>query len=412
MKNQLTAVAYKVSPELSRIIIFTCVGLLVFMAFDFQYPSLFRTKKALTDFDVFYISGKMFWDGALNQAYHYKNLFEAQQKLYGASTFMVWSYPPQFNFITAALAVLPAGLAYFTFTGLTFASYLLTIKSISSGYFGSVILAIFPAIILNIRSGQNGFLTGTIVGLFFLAFMKRKAVAGLPLGLMIIKPHLAVGIAVLSLISKRWSTLGVALLTVTLTLIASTIVFGPSIWLAFAEGMKDTSRLLALGAYPLFRMTSIYATLHEFGVPSTIALIIQLLTAVAACSTIAISYIKLKNPRHIVGITATASLYISPYSFDYDLTLLGISAAALLPYIASRAKPIEIFVLFFLSWAACGWGLVQSTLIGDKYTNIETTHTDPVYALSSIALILLTMLTLHILLRGRLQELSATRLLN
>lgn len=407
MKNQLTAAAYKVSPELSRVLIIGCVGFLVLMAFDFQYPSLFRAEKAITDFDAFYIAGKMFWDGTLNQAYNYKDFFEAQQKLYGTNTVMVWSYPPQFNFITAALAVLPAGLAYFTFIGLTFASYLLTIKSISSDYLGSVILAIFPAILINIRSGQNGFLTGTIVGLFCLAFMKRKAVAGLPLGLMIIKPHLAAGIAVLSLISKRWSTLGVALLTVALTLIVSTIIFGPGIWLAFAEGVKDASRLLALGAFPSFRMTSIYATLHEFGVPSTIALIIQLLIALAACSTIAISYIKLKNPRHIIGMTATASLYISPYSYDYDLTLLGIAVAALLPYIASRAKPIEMSVLFFLSWAACGWGLVQSTLTGNKYTNIEATHTDPIYALSSIALILLTMLTLHILLRGRLQEPSA-----
>jgi hypothetical protein len=405
MKDQITAIACKISPELSRLIVFICMGLLVFTAFDFQYAKIFREERILTDFDAFYLSGRMFWDGTIDKAYNYKEFFEAQKKLYDASSFMPWSYPPQFDLITAGLSTLPIGLAYLVFSGMTMALYFFVIRLISPGYLGSVLLVVFPAVIINIRSGQNGFLTGAIAGLFFLTFMRRSSLAGIPLGLMIIKPHLAVGMTVLTLVSKRWSIVGGAALTVIISTILATIILGSSIWLAFAEGIKATSYFLELGAYPMFRMSSVYATLHKFGIPPTTALAIQLFVAAIACSAIVIAFINIKSLKSLIGVTAIASLFVSPYNYDYDLTLLGLAAAALLPDIATRARPFEIFPLLLLSWISCGWGLLISGLAEKREVEYEIIYIDPSYALSSIALVLLTVWTLHIIKRSpRTQE--------
>lgn len=399
MKDKMTTITCKVSPELTRVIIFICVVFLVFMAFDFQNPTLFRKNKTLTDFDAFYASGRMFWDGTIDKAYNYQEFFEAQKSLYGTNGSMLWSYPPQFNLITAMLSTLPAGLAYLMFSGMTLALYLFVIRLISPGYLGSVLLVIFPAVLVNIRTGQNGFLTGAIAGLFFLAFMKRRAVAGIPLGMMIIKPHLAIGMTMLTLARKRWSVVGGAILTVVITTIVATLVLGSSIWIAFAESVKTTSYFLEAGVFPLFRMTSIYATLHKFGVPPATALAIQIFVALIACSAIVIACSKVKSPKNLIGITAIASLFVSPYNFDYDLTFLGIAAAALLPDIAARAKPFEIFSLLSLSWFSCGWGFLETWRAEKKYVDFEVIFIGPTYAFSSIALVLLTAWALHIIKR-------------
>jgi hypothetical protein len=368
------------------------------MAFDFQTPPLFRKEKILSDFDAFYVSGRMFWDGTIDKAYNYQEFSEAQKSLYGTDG-MLWLYPPQFSFITAMLATLPAGLAYLMFSGMTLALYLFVIRLISPGYLGSVLLVIFPTVILNIKIGQNGFLTGAIAGLFFLAFMKRRAVAGIPLGMMIIKPHLAIGMTMLTLARKRWSVVGGATLTVVITTIVATIVLGSSIWVAFAESVKTTSYFLEMGIFPLNRMTSIYATLHKFGVPPATALAIQIFVAIIACSAIVIACSKVKSQKNLIGITAIASLFISPYNFDYDLTFLGVAAAALLPDIAARAKPFEIFTLLLLSWFSCGWGGLETWRAGVKDVDFEVIPIGPSYALSSIALVLLTVWALYIIKR-------------
>ena len=399
MKDKITTITCKVSPELTRLIIFICAVFLVLMAFDFQNPTLFRKEKVLMDFDAFYASGRMFWDGTINKAYDYQAFFEAQKSLYDTNGTMLWLYPPQFNLITAMLSTLPAGLAYLMFSGITLALYIFVIRLISPGYLGSVLLVIFPAILVNIRNGQNGFLIGAIAGLFFLAFMKCRAVAGIPLGMMIIKPHLAIGMTVLTLARKRWSVVGCAILTVVITTIVTTLVLGSSIWIAFAESVKTTSYFLEMGGFPLFRMTSIYATLHKFGVPPATALAIQIVVAIIACLAIVIACSKVKSQKNLIGITAIASLFVSPYNYDYDLTLLGIATAALLPDIATRAKPFEIFSLLSLSWFSCGWGFLETWRADLRDMDSEVIPIGPTYALSSIALVLLTAWALHIIKR-------------
>src|SRR5690606_10384775 len=137
-----------------------------------------------------------------------------------------------------ALASIPVGISYLLFISASFIFYLLILRRISGDYLSGVLIAILPVVILMMRTGQNGFLTGALVGWFLLAFAERRYSAGVPLGLMVIKPHLAAGIALLALLGKRWMAMVVAAVIVLVSLAAATMAFGLAIWPAFLGGVR------------------------------------------------------------------------------------------------------------------------------------------------------------------------------
>ncbi len=238
----------------------------------FQAPALLGQEKALTDFDVFYIAGTMENHGQANETYNISDTLAAQQSITGTQSLMPWTYPPPYLLLVGVLARMPVGLAYLLFTASSFAFYLLVLRRIAGDHLTGVLIAILPTVLITIRTGQNGFLTGGLVGCFLLAFMRDRTIAGVPLGLMVLKPHLAGGLALLSLLKRRWTVIATATVIVVISLAISTGVFGPGIWVAFLHGAREAGRFLLGGAYPLFRMSSIYAAVRSFGVPASLAL--------------------------------------------------------------------------------------------------------------------------------------------
>jgi hypothetical protein len=203
--------------------------LMLVSAILFQAPELLGKAKELTDFDAFNISGRLALEGKADQAYSAQLLFEAQKRMIGQSAFMPWTYPPQFTVIAMGLAIPPVGLAYCLFTGLTLALYVLVLSRIAGPLLPGVVVAMLMTFVILIRTGQNGFLTGALIGWFLLAFEQRKASAGVPLGLMVIKPHLAAGIALLGLLGKRFAALAIAAVVVVATSILAAAILGSGI---------------------------------------------------------------------------------------------------------------------------------------------------------------------------------------
>jgi len=299
----------------------------------------------------------MFWTGSLESAYNSASMIKMQMQFSGINNFSPWTYPPQFDLIAALLALAPEGLAYFIFTTLTFIFYVCILRFLAREYFDIAILAIAPALFVSIKGGQNGFLTGALVGLFCLTFIRDRLRAGLPLGFMVIKPHLAVGMAVLALVNKRWGVLAMAALVVGLTSLLATVVFGYHIWPAFIGGVGESAQFLKEGRYPFYRMTSVYALCMTFDLSPGHALLIQIIAALTACCVIYYACAKGWRSEHMLGIAVLSSLFISPYIYDYDLPIFGIAIALLMPSIIANASQPEKVILLGCSWTACGWGL-------------------------------------------------------
>lgn len=136
----------------------------------------------MKDYDVFYVVGRMYWEGALNDAYRADALWDAQERILGSDSPMLWAYPPQFNFVAAALALMPIWLGYLVFTASSFIAYLLILRRLAGPHDSVILIALFPVMMICIRIGQNGFLIGALLGLLAVLMLagRRAPGAGLP----------------------------------------------------------------------------------------------------------------------------------------------------------------------------------------------------------------------------------------
>lgn len=317
----------------------------------------------LIDFDAFRSAGRLVWRGEIAQAYHFATMVEAQRILGAPDAFLPWTYPPVFNLVVAPFAHLPRGLGYLLFTGGALAAYIVVLRRLAPQHLGALLALLFPAVAVTIACGQNGFLSGALVGTACLFLRRRDPRAGLPLGLMAIKPHLAVGFALHAALTRDWRTAGTAAGVAAASAGLATLILGPSVWAAFLDGVAEARIFLEQGFYPLFRMISAYAVVRTLGAPASVAMAAQVGVALFALGLVALAIRRRMPTAQVIGFTAVASLLVSPYAYDYDLPILGVGLALLAPDLLALTTSRERMAVFALVWVASGWGLVMTGLL-------------------------------------------------
>lgn len=315
------------------------------------------------DFHAFYVAAQLVWRGEIEQAYHVAYMARFFSDYTGHEAVVPWSYPAQYNLLVAPLTLLSMSAGYVVFIVVTLVAYLAVLRSLAGPNLTLVLLSTFPAVVITILSGQNGFLTGTFVGLACVGLLRSKWLAGLPLGLMIIKPHLAAGLGLYTLLARRWGTAFAAAATVLATSAMATVVFGPTIWTAFFGSLRETSDYLAAGLYPLHRMTSPYAALRSLGTPASVAFALHVAAALFGIAVLLLAMWHKMALRQQLGLAVLASLLVSPYAYDYDLPIYGIGFALLLPDLLRLASEREQGIIFGLSFFTCALGLANYTAL-------------------------------------------------
>lgn len=370
-------------------------------AIYFQAPDLVGAKKVLTDYDAFHVAGLLALEGRADTAYRIDTMLDAQKSFTGSLSFMPWTYPPPFTLFVAALATLPVGLGFLLFVTTSFAAYLAVLRRIAGPYLPGVLIAMLPTLLLMMRTGQNGFLTASLIGVFLLAFFQRRPGAGLPLGLMVIKPHLAVGITLATLIGRRWHAVLIAAITVIVLLALSTWALGLPVWQGFLDGIVESGGYLRRGIYPLFRMTSIYAFVHTLGAGPDVAMALHGIGALCAAGALLWLWKIGTVPRRLAAAICCVSLFVSPYNYDYDLTVFGLAIAFVLPDILQRTSQLEQTGLVLLCWIATGYGLGRSMTMAEKqnYAIDDPRFGGDELSLMAPLLLLLILLAVRILAR-------------
>ncbi len=341
------------------VILITACLLIGVSAVRFSQPAFVGVPKVLTDFDAFHIAGGLAATGRLDEAYDADTFLIEQQKVSGVKSFMPWTYPPPFSAVVQVLSYLPIGVSYALFTGLSFTFYLLVLRCIAGDYLPGVLIAIAPILVINLRTGQNGFLIAGLIGAFLVALMSaRNKRAGALLGLMIIKPHLAVSVGLLALWQRSFALLAVAAIVVATLVGVASWLYGFAVWKAFAMALRQATGFLELGYYPLFRMSSVYATLFSLGAGPRIAIVGQALCAIAALAVFVLALVKGTTARYRSALACAAAVMVSPYCYDYDLTILGLALAFVIPDILLRASNLEVGMVMALGWIVGGYGLM------------------------------------------------------
>jgi hypothetical protein len=315
----------------------------------------YAQRRSLIDFHDFYLAGNLVWRGEIGKAYRFATMSVEQVSGFGMENFMPWTYPPQFDLVCALLAVLPLGAAYVLFTAASLAGYVFVLRRIAGTYTLAILVVMFPAIAVVIACGQNGFLTGLLIGAALIELRRGRWFAGVSLGLMVIKPHLAVAFAVYCVVNRLWGTVIAAALTVAATSAFATLLLGAGVWADLLAGVNEAKIFLEHG------MVSPYAALRSAGLPAQFAIAAQMAVAAAALAVVWLASVRLPR-RQALGLTAIASLLISPYAYDYDLPILGIGLAALLPPLIKAGTPQERGLLYGLCLFSSGFGLLHEAI--------------------------------------------------
>jgi len=317
-------------------------------------------RAVLVDFDAFYIVGQLFWEGRITEAYSAATMAQIQQEMVGHGGFMPWTYPPQFDLIALLLPGLPRGIAYGVFTASTLALYLWVLARLAGPSLVWILIALAPPIYVTTTIGQNAFLTGALMGLFALLTRAKRTAAGWPLGLLIIKPHLGVGLGVHALASGRWRVLALAFGVVLASSLLATLVMGADIWAAFLDGARQAGEALRTEFYPLYRMTSIYAALNALGAAPEVALTVQTVVGLLASAAIILAVRRGVPIHQTLAMACFTSALVSPYLYDYDMVVTGTGLALLASDIRVRTTTLDRIALLGLIWVAGGWGMIHA----------------------------------------------------
>ncbi|WP_028350795.1 glycosyltransferase family 87 protein [Bradyrhizobium murdochi] len=283
-----------------------------------------------TDFSNVYAAGSLTWQGRAADAYTPALQHAAEIAVFDGRDvpFYGWHYPPFFFAIAVLVAALPyaGGLALWLVA--SFAAYLATIRAILPRQETLLVAAAFPAVLVNVGHGQNGFLTAALLGGALHWLDRRPWLAGVLIGLLAYKPQFGVLIPIALLAGGRWRTIGAATATVVALVVVSFAMLGSGIWHAFADSMNFTQTVvLEQGGTGWQKIQSIFSAVRASGanVPTAYAAQASLFALLAA----SLAWLWHSDAAFELKAAALAlgSLLATPYVLDYDLVVLAVAIA-------------------------------------------------------------------------------------
>src|ERR1700724_3021257 len=288
-----------------------------------------------TDFSNVYAAGTYVLEGNFQAPFDSVQQFARERSIFGEATqFYGWHYPPYFLFVAAALAWMPYGLALFVWQAGTLGLYLLAIRAILEAFAPEggaradplwLLLALaFPAVLINVGHGHNGFLTAALLGGGLVILDRRPLLAGILFGLMAYKPQFGLMIPIALAAGGYWRTFAAAAVTAVLLTLVTTLVFGVQVWHAFFVGAEFTRTVvLEQGDTGWHKIQSIFSWARMWGAPVPLAYAIQgAATLVFAMASAWLWHGKAPYPLKAAG-RCLAAILATPYTLDYDMMVLA-----------------------------------------------------------------------------------------
>jgi hypothetical protein len=245
-----------------------------------------------------------------------------------------WSYPPSIFFVAAPfgqLGYLPA-LAIWTVLGAALFFYVARARSGDNRLL--VALAVSPAAILCVVSGQSSLITAAMLVTIFVWLDRRPIAAGILIGLLTLKPQLGVLLPVMLIASGRWRVFVCAAVTTLVLVGATALVFGPQVWGDFiTKGLAANNLVLADPeriATPFY--PTVFMNLRGINLPYGFALAVQLCVSAAAVAAVAwaFRYRRDADPLWLMALFIACMVSATPYLLSYDTLALAFAALLLL----------------------------------------------------------------------------------
>lgn len=237
----------------------------------------------------------------------------------------LWSYPPHLLLFIWPLGFLPVIAAYVVWCALTLALFVWAAGDRNWRPVELILMVAGPAVIVNTYSGQNGFLTAALLIAGLANLDRRPALSGVLFGLLTIKPQLGIFIPVLLLLTGRWRTIAAAVMTVAVLALATALVFGPNVWIAYKEVAWPVQSRIVLhgGGFYLSMMPTTFMNLRAAGLPLETAATAQAVVSAVALVALVWTFWQRRDPVLSMALFVTLTFLGTPYAFNYDMVIFG-----------------------------------------------------------------------------------------
>jgi hypothetical protein len=280
------------------------------------------------DFITYWSASRMALDGHAAQAYNIPQIVQVEHTVNPMSKDeFAWFYPPTFFLVITPLALMPYLVAFAVFMLGTLAIYVVVVRKVVRGKEAMWCLAGFSGLWINLFQGQNAFLTAALAAGSLIAMEDSPILAGVLLGLLAIKPHLAILFPVALIAARAWKTMAAAAATSVLFVAAGAAVLGWGTLHAFVGSLATARQFIDTGALPWDKMPTVFTMLRMAHVPVTAAYVVHGIVALAATVVVWRVWRKSSDWKLRGATLMTATFLVSPYIFDYDMAWLAFPIA-------------------------------------------------------------------------------------
>lgn len=279
------------------------------------------------DYADYYAAGRMVLEGDLSKIYDFMAHHAALERLFGPIPFLLeWVYPPTFLLLIVPLSILPFSISYPVWMILTFIPAALAVYFLAGkNKYAPLCYLLYPGTFLNIRWGQNGFLTAALFGFGIYFAESNPLLTGLMFGLLTFKPQMAVVPFLMLLLMKKWKALGWAAFFAFALALLSAMIFGLDTWVSFfTTSPGNAARLAASWEYTNWGIPTLSTSLRCMGLSG-----IGLYAALTAAAALALyACVRVWKATALFSLRA-ASLVICfflvfPYISLYDFAIFGV----------------------------------------------------------------------------------------
>lgn len=253
----------------------------------------------------------------------------------GAPFFLPWLYPPTFLVAVLPLSLLPFGISYVLFMASTIAVYVVAVTRLlgpdaNRRYQAWLPVLASPAVLIGMLIGQNSMLTAGLAAFAMGALGKRPVLAGVCIGLLAIKPQLALLFPFVLLASRAWTAFIAAAATATLFTVGSFWVCGWETLPAFFESTQIArERVIENGGIAWYGMPSTIAAARLAGASVEQAYLAHALVAGSGVGAMIYVWRRTAVRGLRIASLAIATMLVTPYLHGYELSWLGVAGAGI-----------------------------------------------------------------------------------
>jgi hypothetical protein len=290
---------------------------------------------AYTDFSTMWVSGIAALRGEAARLYESSEFLKIQAQILSekADFYPNWPYPPTVLLIAAPFGALPYLYAFLAWDIATLMAFLFVAYVIVRRLPAIALVLACPFSAWNLLAGQNGFLTGSLLGAALLCLERRPTLAGVFIGCLTYKPQFGILLPIALIAARQWRAVVAACVTAAVLVGLSAAAFGIGAWEMLPTGLWTQKDVVLLGggdaAAVWGRIQTVYGLVRQLHGGAALASLLQVATALSLAMIVWLIW---RSPARYALKAATvslAALIATPYAFSYDMAVLAIPVAFL-----------------------------------------------------------------------------------